>query len=68
MHEEEKEEKCTRKDKTNWEIERTRRIEERKKIRARASRRQWAEGEEGVENGGKGRKWKREERRRRIRE
>lgn len=36
MREEEKEEKCTRKGKTNREIERTRGIEEREKIRARA--------------------------------
>lgn len=45
MCEEEKEEKCTRKGKTNREIERTRGIEEREKIRARASRRQWVERE-----------------------
>lgn len=39
MREEEKEEKCTRKGKANREIERTRGIEEREKIRARAGRR-----------------------------
>lgn len=57
MHEEEKEEKCTRKDKTNRKIERTGRIEEREKIRTRASRRQrerekkgWKTTEEKREN------------------
>jgi len=40
MREKEKEEKCTRKNKMNQEIERTRGIEEREKIGARTGRRQ----------------------------
>lgn len=51
MREEEKEEKCTRKGKTNREIEKTRGIEEREKIRARAGRR--AAGESREKNGWK---------------
>lgn len=60
MREAEKEEKCTRKGKTNREIERTRGIEEREKIRARAGRRQLAEREKKGEKSGKRRR-KREE-------